>query len=95
MNLDSKLPSPVQRRYVLLAGVFFAKRRLILIFKFQKRDETNALAEENTSQDEARVVRVEDGGRRLLEEGRPVRQGRRGPGRRRRQGEHHQSEQHA
>ena len=36
MNHDSlvltrRLLSPVQRRHVLLAGVFFAKRRLILI----------------------------------------------------------------
>ena len=59
-----------------------------------KNDKNNDLAEKNTSQDEAGVVRVEDGRRRFLQERRPVRQSRRRPGRRR-QREHQQSEEHA
>ena len=63
-------------------------------FILEKNDKNNDLAEKNTSQDEAGVVRVEDGRRRFLQERRPVRQSRRRPGRRR-QREHQQSEEHA
>ena len=58
-----------------------------------KNDKNNDLAEKNTFQDESAVVGVEYGRGRLLEERGPVGQGRRRPGRRRRQGEHQQSEE--